>query len=935
MGKFCNGKRRISLMLCCVVFAASICFSAAYHALAQGGLPERTTSLDTWSVNSDESRVWYGERTKAYSIGHMQQPFDKDNLMMENVTINGLHVSLAPQDVFTYNKVIDLNALDENTPVFNFGVMPDDGQRDAQFIYFQLTDAYDPTITMSIRISSGLTNPESLVWANSWTIYSYLMAKTGKQIYAGYGNGTVELGVNNHIYGSIAKFGLYGNRSGNKMGTEYLAVYYDSEEKQLYEQSINGRVLICDFDDSAFFSTPFSGFTTGEVILSMYATNYYTPSFNVYFNEIAGETEFGETFNDYAGLRICMELPEEKYNGLVGYAYPIYPVRVLDAYGKETELVTEVIFGDGSSSAYNVPMKDGTFTPEHEGLYTIRYTASNELGVTATETVEVLVRAADYNNVELGKLTDEKRYVGERIKLRQPEVKGGIGQTEVSVSVTLDEEEIEVKDGTFRPVKAGDYQISYTAQDYFGRSTKCSYIVKATVSDVPVIDEDTLVLPRYFIKGESYTLPSVYAYDYADKGAKKDCRLSVLGGSLSEKLFIPDADAAEITYIVEKNGKKSEVKAEVPVIDVSGAEAGSIDIAKYFVNENLQTVSTEESITFERVENQKEASLSFLNKFVAGGFYCTLQFPANTEVGMQAALVLSDSVNGKKLELVFTREENGVSLSYQGKEEYLYDISERIMLAYNKFYNRIETMDTIGFELEDFVGFESGYLYFDMVFRAADKHSAVMIYNLSGQSINNIGYDNIKPDVASAENYSFHTQLDDTIMIYPANAADALNPNTVATVTVMRPSGKAASAADGTLLENVSADKTYEVKADEYGYYIIIYNAVSGGQNNRANYSILVEDTQAPKIEVKGSVPKELEKGKELVIPEAKLSDNVDSSETVVCLCMVEKVSTHRIDVYSPGERVIFDTAGIYRLTYVATDSAGNTTMQEYSIFVP
>lgn len=476
--------------------------------------------LPSWSMNSSESSAYYGERTKSYSRKHESQPFNEGADGMMDVTVDALHVELAANDVFTYNKVIDLSKLDPLTPVFKMGVMPDDGKRDARFIYFELTDAYDPSIKISIQISTGITSPETLVWANSWTIYSYIMAKTGPQVYSALVDDQITQGTNGNIYGSIAKFGLYGQRSGYRACSDYLSIFYDYEQKQLYQQSIYGRMLICDFDDLAHFSSLFDGFTTGEVVMSMYGSTYYTDSLNVFFYEIAGDSVFSDEITP-TPPHIIVDVFDEITTGIAGSACKLPGATVLDPYGENCKLDRQVVFGYGSENAYNVSVADGKFTPDKEGIYTVIYTADNEYGAHGEENIDITVKPSDYMSVTVGELSDESGYVGKTTVIKMPEVTGGVGDVTLSAKVVFGGNEIAVRDDVFVPEEIGEYKVIITATDAFGRNAQSEYNVTVSVADAPIIDEAAIKLPKYFIKGKTYDLPRVYAYDYINGKQKR------------------------------------------------------------------------------------------------------------------------------------------------------------------------------------------------------------------------------------------------------------------------------------------------------------------------------------------------------------------------------------------------------------------------------
>src|SRR5699024_800361 len=96
------------------------------------------------------------------------------------------------------------------------------------------------------------------------------------------------------------------------------------------------------------------------------------------------------------------DAPENVLEGLVGYEYPVFAASAEDPYGSKTTLTTQVYFGYGSELCYNVNIRNGAFTPQYEGIYTIVYTAENEYGAAASYCIPVTVMAGDYNALSVG-----------------------------------------------------------------------------------------------------------------------------------------------------------------------------------------------------------------------------------------------------------------------------------------------------------------------------------------------------------------------------------------------------------------------------------------------------------------------------------------------------------------------------------------------------
>ena len=892
-------KKRIIVILCLFVFFLAA-LTATFCIAFADGQGEKTPAvseknLNTWSIGSGQSEVYYGEKTKEYRVS----PFSTTDTSTESTTISGLHVSLAPNDTFTYNQIIDLNKLGGVTPIFNIGVMPDDGERDVRFIYFTLTDAYDPSNVMTVQISTGITDPSTLSAPNSWTIFSYLMAKTNNQTFAGTANDAPTFGTNGHIYGTISKFGLYGGRSEYKMGNEYLALFYEPDEKALYVQSLAGKLLICDFDDADYFTVPFDGFTTGEVILSMYATSYYTDSFDMYFREIAGETVFEETITSYAAPRIVTDAPENVLEGLVGYEYPVFTAMAEDPYGSRATLTTQVYFGYGSERCYNVNIRNNSFIPQDEGIYTIVYHAENEYGAAASYNIPVQVMAGDYNALAIEQAGNVGTTVGKKVTIAAPVITGGVGATDYTVTVTLDGKEIPVENNAFLPTEKGEYLVTYVAEDYFGRTAEMQYVITVSAADMPVIDEDAICLPKYFIKGHTYTLPEVKAYDYADGGKERSTLVDAAGGTLDGMQFTPTAEEAVISYIAVKGENSTYVSRTIPIVDVSDGNGG-IDLAKYFYSENISAVKSAASIVFSNTETETDASAEFINPFVAKDFSFTAGVPSASAAGAKIVLSLTDTVtNDERIDLIMERTSRGVSLSYGGSTIGEYNSGSSLRFYYNASDNTITINSQSSFELIGFSGFSSGYLYFSFSFLAgqATEFSLSMLY---GQGINNLTVDIGDPVIVSAEDYIHDWRYGEQVSVSPAIYADAVDPVISATVTV----------------------------------YYVEYTAHSENGDGSVRYPLLVVDDVAPTIELEGDLPSAVSVGASVTLPAATISDNVDTADTMTCLCLVQEMKSHKTEVYALGTQVTFETQGTYRVTYLVSDSVGNVTKLIYEITV-
>lgn len=910
-----------------------------YVATANGKRYAKSYSFDSLLPafsTKNGSLAEYGEHTKTYLAGYLKSPFDKNATDIYEVEKEGIYLDLSANDVFTYNKVLNLDDLRE-TPFLTFTMLPEEGERDVEFIDITLTDAYDSSIVMSVQISTGKTNANNIDYPNSWTIYSYLMAKTGMQTYCGLGDsGEPNFGLNGHIYGSLARFGMYGNRSGrNWQNEEFLSLTYDCEEMQLFQNSLAGEKLVCDFDNSQHFDTPFKGFTSNEVILSVSMRNCYTSGMKMVITAIGDNDLSLDYVEGFPKPNISVKTESAPEAAIVGYGYPVPAATANCPYTGSIAPEVKAYFAYGSDSQFDVPVTNGYFYPKNEGRYTLIYSAKSVSGEIAQKRLDIIAHTNNYQELSFLETEDLTRFVGEKITLSAPETTGGIGAVKVSADVRLGEERIELHKDAFVPERAGDYVVEWTATDVLGREAKSSYTIVVSCSDKPIIDEDAILLPKYFIKGYSYSVPQASAFVYSE-GNKMESTVTVTatGGTLANgKFTAAETGVATLTFTATNGSETATLVREVPVLDVESGEG--IDIGKYFAVQNLTIEKTENYTEFALANPTETGRLEFINKFIADGFFVTAVVPTKADNGTRLDISLTDIYGDGSVALALIKTSTGTVLTYNGEQKYLFTPSENITLTYRRSENRIYASNTVSFELNGFEGFASGYCYFATEISGAKEAAYVRLVSLAGQGITNIDYDAVSPNVAVEKDYEFNGIFGGTVTVYKALAADALDPNTNTTVTVRNPNGEIVVAQDGTRLENVSADKAYEFTTDMYGYFTMRYEATcSNGQTQRETYSVMINDTVAPELNVTEAVPAALKVGDSWRVAAIEASDNVTEADNITVLCVITHLDTHDMNVYRSGATCVFAKAGRYVVSFVASDESGNVTTKEFVLTV-
>lgn len=153
------------------------------------------------------------------------------------------------------------------------------------------------------------------------------------------------------------------------------------------------------------------------------------------------------------------------------------------------------------------------------------------------------------------------------------------------------------------------------------------------------------------------------------------------------------------------------------------------------------------------------------------------------------------------------------------------------------------------------------------------------------------------------------------------NIAPVITRNGAAVVTVNVGTGyvDAGATASDNYDPNVSVTTSGSVNVNTLGTYTITYTAKDSSGNNATavKRTVKVVDTTAPVVTLSGGATISLTEGDSFTDPGAQVSDNHDAN--------VSLVVTGSVNVNAPG---------VYTLTYVATDSSGNTSQVQRTVTV-
>ena len=876
-------------------------------------------------------------------------------VMNSNNLVKGQVLSLANDDVLTYNKVLDFSdntfddSLDDksqNTPFIELYMQPHSiGMVDVAGFYVILTDATDPTNYIEIRVQYLSYLPNGM----------RIRARAAGQSWVGYnydfwtGEISVDSAQSHTDGGTIVSLNPGHTITSKPFMNASLKLYFDNEKGCLYTKTWQEKAgnstadnfipipwLIRDFKTNDRFlsaeDTPWKGFATGEVYLSVYATGV-TDRAELVVLSIDGEDLTNPFVMDTTAPVISVQASEELPIAEVGTPFKVFDFVAEDAYAAVVEQSVKVYRGKTELSLD----KNGAFTPDSVGEYQIVYTAKDSFGNVAEKTVVIEARNSISNPVIdiLGELPETVNF-GDTVYLPEYYGYGGAGSVEVTVKVTAIDSgnEIEVKHGQFVCLEEGDYMVEYTARDYIGNvKTSYQWLYGVTRQATPVFDETQLVLPKVFISGDAYSFKQYTAIYYTADGVAEEiaAKITVTDASGTDVAingaYVPKStetvQTALVKFTFEKSAtKKTVVEREIPILTIQQGQLGFL--TKFFVAENAEVEAKNEAIYF--TANGENAKFSFVK--TVNEKYLTLGFRRNSAVGFDTVKITvrdiyeSDAV----VTLAFANTEKGLTCSINGGKASIanYDSTGKFGFTYDATTKNV--LDVLGMNIgvidsylngEAFEGFPSGSVYLEF-----ETDGSVGLHLISNQTFNNYIRDAITPRITVGGSFTGTYVPGQQVVLPTATAYDVLSAIGEVKLLVRNEAGE-------TLL-STTADKETVFVPETYGTYAIVYT-VTDSSNNKISVStsIVVNDDVKPTLTIHGEIPETAEWGSTLTLPNYTINDNGDVSKATVKIyvCAPDGI----MNLVKDG-KVTLNRKGEYTIYYFVLDENNNPT--NYTFYV-
>lgn len=1004
---------------------------------------------DTFVVKQEYFSLSTNNGSYVESIADITDPV----VLNHSTRKEGINVALKEGCEIVFNKPVDLKNVGENGLCDIISISPiigsyrpltySDSGSVATYAYEQyvddvvvtLTDAYDASIFVTFRFDFNLTQ----------TGYAYIRSGTNTQEENGITKTTDSVGrwdkipfyYQDQLY--MSWFGAYGGQGGQSMSTyapttcykcgeqlgtisvgmtqikctndkcnaqnqvrlpKGITLQYDPVNDITYFDNGSGSTLLSMFrlaDSYSSGTTLFSGFTTGEVIVSMKAQTYTKPTAYIevlQIGDIDGATLVSnmgkETLADDRDPEIVINAKMTDDNGVYAAIGDTFYIPSAKAY--DVNLASDVMvnvyknYGQANQTSVNVNTADNSFLVEELATYTIEYSAVDASGNVGKN--QVYVNPVDVSgNVNSGnEIFLNKGILFATNKIPAASFKAGheIVLPAYTLRTLNDEDSLKIDilanangktynidpvSRSFVPETTGTYTITYAISDNVSSYVE-TYTIDCT-SDNTVRFATKPFSYRHYIAGMKYEIekPVAYRYENAPVEVPTTAWASFDGGAFEEikdvHNFLIKENASSVRFEFRAEGAAPVAPAAPSkIVNVKSTVQGeTIAAENYFqFDNNAFTVTDGSDIIFTTNHTFGSSNkISFINPLTYGSL--TLGFKT-----------FEDKANFSVFNVILTDiydENNKVVIKFENSNGTLYasiNGQQRTMLTGDKFfsnkkknisydYNR-RKLTIVGTTLDYEVKFASQYCYVDFELQGVTEESAVAINTIQAVNFSkNLVKDNSKPSGFITRDNG-NKKINTTVTIYSPDIADVLTPTLYdkITVSVIDDEGNYAVATDGTVLNGTANDPRldYDLLLSKYTTYTVTIDAKDVSTLTKEPlkelYKIYVVDDHAPVITLTHGFTPDTVMNVDLGLPfkiEYSVTDDITpSDELMVHVVIFSKYGQYTVYASKPHESLadgvyelitdecIITRKGEYTLYIEAQDAVGNASFVSYKLNV-
>lgn len=881
----------------------------------------------------------------------------------------GLNVKLAENETLDFLQTIDLNDPKwKSEPLIELLITPSTfGIADFNEMIMTLADVENPEKSVRFRITRSGRLTCAFGAADGQLFTSYEAAWWGKEekIFVQTNWGAC---LWCSFTGEYERATREGTSRPIQMKDQFLSVKYNVDTKQIYFDEcsvasadgtpVRKDLFIIDLDDPKYFNELFTGLPSNRVRLSISATRYAATTANFFVRKV-GDLDLTSLARprSQAVIEVEDDYAESMPTAKVGAAYTVPKATAFDPMYDNAVCPVEIEVWNnyGASAAKRIPVTDGTFTPQVAGTYHILYKARSTTGhvsefactVKACEEVDAL-------DITVTPAEEKRTAVaGEPYTIELEHIEQTLGNgymQSVSVKATRGDRviELDVEDPTFTPDTVGTYTISYAVTDGIGQTATDAYELVVTAPETLQFPEPP-AMPKTLVSGRRYRVPEVYATDFA---SEKTLATMTVKDDEGEKTY--NAGDAYIPVVRESGNVAITFSAgngvlpyEIPCVTPFYAEGGSLrlDMSQYLVGD-VETRLQSQSVSI--AATAPNSGWTFANKLLVSGFCVNLTFDPQTSNFDAVTLTLTDSRDPEisVSASVERRVENHAIATYlkTGNRTvpignlFVGDTPCSLRLQYDNGYWTNGNWRVRAFDGDEpFAGFTSDFVYMDMAFEnaATDESAVYGVDTVNDQQISSVPRDRTEPKIVLRGTYGGLNAIDSDVTLAAALAADVLDPEISFVLTVTDPDGNPVTDTQGEVLLLVDPTREYTVHLTRFGSYRVRYVATDASGNARQfMYNVNVADVAAPHLSFTGTLPETVEAGGTVTVPDVAVTDDVSAAENITVYRYVSTPSGKTVVLSGDTVSLVTNDVGIYRITVMAIDEAGNTAVATLTVQV-
>lgn len=868
----------------------------------------------------------------------------------------GLVVELSEGSTFHYNSIINLKGKKITDPLIDLNVVPSSsGTADFIALHVVLTDAHDPENTVHIRIRQ---TPDEAGREN----VAYVMAGYGSESLYGWSWGKYSASPLNGLYGSDMNYGFTARSSftGYDYTDETCGMGIGINERTgdiayLYPLYESDNVVI-NLKTDTCFASPWEGFTTGEVYLSIYATDYTQGKARFVIKSIYDEDLSAQFAEVRTPSQISVDSEGYDLNNMPGALVDKpYPVFSAEVKGADIPLSVKAFYGVSPSSRVEYRIEDGAVTPDRPGYYHIEYKYVSDFGQEVVK--RIFFKAYSENGLQPLTITADDSPMtataGEILALNRTPVTSGdekLGNISIETYARhiASGEVISFAGGEFTPARTGEYEIVFRASVFAGLTAECKFTLTVQPPETLVPDLEDSDINEFYLTGEEYAMPEVYAVIYDEDGESREkCEVkAIINGQTTEGDTFVAEQPGYIRFELNAGGK-SYTTSDIMIID-SGIGTDSLKPQNFFYTREGEFTSRVVSAgSYRNLEFTTESGglLSFVNPVKSKDLFFKFNIGELTEgAGADAdsvniyftdskdssrsvkiSIVQQDGVakyrinDGAVMSLVI----NGNSRPFTGVDSasaYTLQLTSAGVVIcgsnsreFGSYYNR-QTNSAGG----TFEGFPSGKVMLDVEVEISAAKSGTSVHMVQlNTHVLYVTRDRVAPEYVNyGEDVGGGYAEGSVVRFGEVFAMDVFSPNTEITVTVTDEAGNVINNTDGIAVNKLDATLPFEVEFNGIGQYTVRYDYADGfGNDDYKVFYIDIYDSVPPEISFEVARIN-VEAGKEITLPTVKISDN--HAENMQPEIYVERPDGVLTKLTS--DKYTFESTGIYRIHGIVSD---------------